>query len=244
MIKKTLTAAAVAGSALLLALGAASPALAAPGDNLIENGNFDAPGMEGTQDGVFWLGDNYAGWEMTDARVYGDGSSNSVMRIYYPGMGEPGEPFGEPYSTGPWAALTGEISQNLVTEPGKTYRVSFESRASAWGPFPDSGSTGWAGGNPGIVLIDGVQVFDYMTVADPEFTLYEFVFDATSTTTEISFGVIQGRGAVGLDSVSVTEVPVDDSPIMVPAIAGGLGIAGLAAGGTVLIKRKNKRNVK
>ncbi|MGM7697988.1 hypothetical protein ACSU04_07730 [Microbacterium sp. A84] len=80
----------------------------------------------------------------------------------------------------------------------------------------------------------------FQAVTDPLYSTRTFTFTATSTSTLITLGSL-GVGAVGFDNVVVTAAPINDSPIMIPAIAGGIGIAALGAGSVFAISRKNKR---
>ncbi|MGM7697989.1 hypothetical protein [Microbacterium sp. A84] len=235
MIKKSLTAAAVAASAFLFVLGGTSSAMAA--DNLVENGGFDAPGFD-ANGGEFWLGEDFGAWEMTGQKMTDEGPFKT-MRVYYPAMGEPERAYGAPYVSGPWSVLTGGISQTIATVPDTVYSVTFDTRRAGWNPGV---AEGWDRSNPGQVLIDGAPAYSFATPVDDSVLIsaQSFVFKATGTSTVLTFDIPQLR-AVGLDNVSVTEAPINDSPIMIPAIAGGIGIAALGAGSAFAISRKNKR---
>lgn len=221
---------ALVAGAVMMSAGAAAPAMAA--DNLVANGGFDGAGYN-SNNGLFAVGENFGGWSMLTKF----GSLEGTMQVWYPEMEGAGVTQAAPFTSGPWAGLTGSISQSIPTEVGKTYSVSYDSRAS--GRSANSIAAGWQGGNPAAVAIDGLTLGTFTTVKDPVTSAHSFVFTATSTTTELSF-TPTNNGAVGLDNVSVVLVPEDDSPIMLPAIAGGLGVAALGAG-AALIGRKNKR---
>lgn len=229
MSKRILMGALVAG-AVMMSAGAAAPALAA--DNLVANGGFDGAGYN-TNNGLFAVGENFGGWQMLTKFASLDGT----LQVWYPDMEGAGVTQAAPFPSGPWAGLTGSISQSIPTVIGKTYSVSYDSRAS--GRSANSIAAGWSGGNPAGVAIDGDTLYAFTTVTDPRIATHSFVFTASSTTTELSFTPIN-NGAIGLDNVSVVLVPEDDSPIMLPAVAGGLGVAALGAG-AALIGRKNKR---
>lgn len=228
MFKKILATGAVVGSALMFAAAGAGPAMA-EGPNLIDNGGFDAPGYN-DNGGVFETGSNFGGWELSDPM-----RNDKIIKVWYPGATDSDLP--APYTYGPWIRTTGTLSQTIPTEAGKTYTLTYDHRASGTGTGP-AAAGGWAGGNSGTVKVNGASVDSFSTVADPLYSTRTVSFTATGSSTAVSFS--SDGSAVGLDNVSVNEVPENDSPVMVPAIAGGLGIAALA-GGALTFSRRNKR---
>lgn len=241
MFKKIMTTGAVAAASLLMVVGGSSAAMAA-GPNLVENGSFDASGYEAV-DGKYGAGSNFGGWEIaTEPNI---GGKHAAFQIWYEGMPEPGATNAAPFPSGPWARLMVPVSQTIPTEVGKTYQLEFQSRAA--GIDAGGNGHGWGGDNEGYAAVDGVQVSSFTTTVDPLYTSHSVTFTATSTSTVLEFSPVldQPSGtAVGLDNVSVTEVPIDDSPLMAPAIAGGIGLAALAGGSALAISRKNKRSDK
>ncbi|WP_345065172.1 hypothetical protein [Leifsonia kafniensis] len=229
-MKKQIVVGALVASAFLLGAGAAAPAMAA--DNLVTNGTFDGAGYT-TNNGLYLVGQNFGGWQMKTKLV----NSEGTLQVWYPEMEGVGPAQAAPFINGPWVGITGTIAQSFPTVVGKSYSVTYDTRAS--GRVAAATTPGWKGGNPGAVSINGVTADTFTTVKDPVSSAHIFVFTASSTTTELSFNLVN-NAAVGLDNVSVTLVPENDSPIMLPAIAGGLGVAALGAG-AALIGRKNKR---
>lgn len=232
-MKRTLAAAAIVAGAVLF--GAASPAAAA--DNLIVNGGFDGAGYD-SNGGKFTDGQNFDGWAVEGIRTNGV----APLWIWSEALGEPVITYASPFTEGPWARLMGTVEQAIPTEAGKTYVLEYKTRAS--GSDPNNMAGGWAGGNTGWAHVDGIEVDQFRTTTDQLYTERSVSFTATGDTTYISFSARQNGGAIGIDSVSVVEVPTNDSPVMVPAIAGGIGVALLAAGSAVAVRRKNQRSAK
>ncbi|GAA3875865.1 hypothetical protein GCM10022381_18190 [Leifsonia kafniensis] len=217
MKKKLMFGALIAG-ALMFGAGTAAPAMAAT--NLITNGSFSSPTLAVST--LYNAGTSISGWSVDTANGYQVQSGLYIERA--PG----GEQSGN---------VMGAISQSFPTEVGKTYTVLYSlfPGKSQQDPLP-------LGNVPLTVRVtNGTQVDAVQNVNSPATGAVgtTFSFTASGTTTKISFS--NPYMAVGLDSISVTEVPVDDSPIMIPAIAGGLGVAALAAGSVHLLGRKNKR---
>lgn len=245
MFKKIVTTGAVAAVSVLMLAGGSSAAMAVD-ENLVVNGGFDGPGYTDNS-GLFPAGAAFDGWTL---EYEGDWHIN-VLKIWHPGMGEPGVTNHAPFESGPWARLVGNINQTFATEVGKTYLLEYDTRATSFGP---STGPGFDGGSPADVRINGDVVDSFVTVGDPVISPRSVSFTATSESTTLSFvttgvhvgsdGVGDGAVSVGLDNISVTEVPIDDSPLMVPAIAGGIGVAALAGGSAFALNRKNKRSSK
>lgn len=207
--------------------------------NLVMNGGFDAPGYN-VNDGNFLPGAAFEGWTLS----YSGDSHTQVVRVWYPELNDPNIQRAAPFESGPWIRLVGNMTQTIPTEIGATYLIEYDTRATGTGLVPTS--NGWGGGSPGNVLVDGVVVDQFVTAADPLYSPGSVTFTATSTSTDVSFVTtgfhgFQSSVAAGLDNISVTAVPHNDSPIMIPAIAGGIGVAALAAGSGLVISRKNKR---
>lgn len=224
-MKSRLIVGALVAGAFMFAAGAAAPAIAA--DNLATNGSFDSPGYIETN-GSYKVGDDFDGWTVVSAQP---GLDDFGMQVWWD------NPVSGPWPEGPYAAVQGRITQSIPTEAGKTYVVDFETRAAGDSGIADN--SGWQGGITGGVAIDSVTAGTFTTVTDPIYTPQSVVFTATDDSTDLSF--FSDTNAVGIDTVSVTLVPEDDSPIMITAIAGGLGAAALAAGSVHLFGRKNKR---
>ncbi|WP_345065164.1 hypothetical protein [Leifsonia kafniensis] len=218
-MKKRILMGALVASALMFGAGAAAPAMAA--DNLVANGGFDAPV---TNNGQYLAGSQFGGWTV------GSGGTGGSMQVWWDAA------LAGPYTNGAYAGVQGTIAQTIQTEVGKTYALAYSVRAAG---YFDVTKPGWQGGVAGGTKIDGATVDTFTTVTSPVYTERTFVFTATGTSTELSFFGVTNY--IGLDTVSVTLVPENDSPIMIPAIAGGLGVAALAAGSVHLLGRKNKR---
>lgn len=234
MIKKTMTAVAIAASAALLAISGAGPATAA--GNLVENGHFDQTRFW-TDDGKWYEGEKIGAWDV--GAHSGENASGPTAIVWNPNMEGADESNAAPYPKRGWVRVMGSISQSIPTEVGKTYTLTYDSRATGSGI---NSGTGWNGGNTSYASVDGAIVDTFKAVVDPLYTSRSVSFTATSTSTLLEFGNA-GGGAVGFDSIVVKPVPDNDSPIMVPAIAGGIGVAALAAGGFAF-SRKNKRSSK
>jgi hypothetical protein len=228
-----MTAAAIAGSVFLLAVGAATPAMAA-GENLVVTGDFSPNGLA-VAGGKYSTGQKLGGWDVNAPS--GSNPNLLTVQVWYEPMPEPGKSMAAPYTHGPWARVMGSISQAIPTEVGKTYVLEYLSRAT--GSDANDIAAGWGGGNRSYAAVDGVRVDTFAAVLDPFYTTRSVSFTATATSTVISFGNVNG-GAVGFDSISVVEVPENDSPLMLPAIAGGVGMAAIAAASGFALRRKNK----
>lgn len=216
---------------MLLAIAAASPAMAA--DNLVQNGAFDQTRFW-TDNGQWWEGEKIGAW---DVNAYSGSQDAPTVIVWNPNMEGAAESKAAPFTQNGWARVMGSISQSIPTEVNKTYTLKYQSRATGNAP---RGGGGWNGGNKSYAAVDGVRIDTFNAVLDPLYTTRTVTFTATSTSTLLEFGNA-GGGAVGFDSISVTEVPENDSPLMVPAIAGGIGMAALAAGSGLFMSRKNKR---
>lgn len=236
MFKKALAAAAVVGSAMLFALAGTAPAMAATGDELVVNGHFDQTSFW-ANNGNWYSGDKLGAWDVGSYNNTG-GAARPTVIVWNPAMEGAGATMAAPFEHGSWIRVMGSISQSIPTEAGKTYTLTYLSRAS--GSDANDSAFGWGGGNLSRVLIDGTVVDSLRTVTDPLYTTRTVNFTATSDSTLLTLAN-NGGGAVGFDEISVVEVPAPDSPVMVPAIAGGVGMAALAAGGVAFTKRKNAR---
>jgi hypothetical protein len=234
MTRRTTSIGAIIGTISLLVLAGSTPALAATEDNLLVNGGFDAPGYD-SNGGRFWSGDDMGGWSVGPQNENGFGSK--TVQVWYPEMPGEGAVTAAPFPTGPWIRLIGSISQSFPTEVGKTYQLEYEVRATGLDAEPDA--LGWTGGITGFAYVDGVEADSFVTVAEgPPYATRTVVFTATGTSTLLAFSNQPPiGGGVGLDNVSVTEVPVDDSPILLPAIGGGAALAAAAAGVGWVVRR-------
>lgn len=234
MIKKILTTGAVTAAALLMVVGGSSTAMAA-GQNLVQNGNFDQTRFW-KDNGNWYEGEKLGAW---DINAYSGDEDAPTVRVWNRTQDERILEKAAPFEHGAWARVMGSISQTIPTEAGKTYTMNYLSRATGSGP----GGSGWNGGNKSYATVDGVTIDTFNAVLDPLYTQRSVNFVATSDSTLISFGNA-GGGAVGFDVIQVFEVPENDSPLMAPAIAGGIGIAALAGGSALAVSRKNKRSSK
>lgn len=219
-VKKQIILGALVAGALMFGAGAAAPAMAA--DSLLINGGFASPTLNASTS--YNAGSSIPGWTVDTANGY-DGARGLFI---------------ERSGTGGYqsADVLGSISQSFATQVGKTYTVSFAFYAGK-----SEINTVVKGNVPlAVSVTSGTQVNAQQSLTSPAaggMDKPSFSFTASGTTTKISFTT--PYMAVGIDEVSVTEVPLDDSPIMIPAIAGGLGVAALAAGSVHLLGRKNKR---
>lgn len=236
MIKKTLAAVAVAASAVLFAFAGSAPATAATGDNLVVNPNFDQTQFW-KDNGNWYTGEKLGAWDIGSYNNTGTSERPTVI-VWNPAMEGAGSTMAAPFTYGSWIRVMGSISQSIPTEAGKVYTLTYDSRAS--GSDANDLAKGWKGGNTSRVMIDGTEIDTFVTVTDPIYTTRTVTFTATSDSTRLTLAN-RGGGAVGFDRISVVEVPVNDSPVMLPAIAGGVGMAALAAGGVAFTKRKNAR---
>lgn len=230
MFKKILTTGAVAAASLLMVVGGSSAAMAA-GPNLVKNGHFQHNSIWEQNNGEFYPGDKAGAWDIS-----GSNPGAPALQTWFPGMAGDGATVGAPFTYNGWAAVNGSISQTIPTEADKTYVLNYQSRATGMVPT----GSGWGGGNTSYADVDGARVDTFTAVTDPLYTLRTVTFTATSDSTFIEFGNV-GNGAAGFDEISITVVDENDSPLMVPAIAGGIGMAALAAGSGLVISRKNKR---
>jgi len=239
MIKKTLAAVAVAASAVLFAFAGSAPATAATTPvegNLVANPHFDLPQFW-KDNGRWYMGEKLGAWDIGSYNNTGGAAAPTVI-VWNPEMQGAGATMAAPFTYGSWIRVMGSMSQTIATEPGATYTLTYDSRAS--GSDANDLAKGWKGGNTSRVMIDGAEIDTFVTVTDPIYTTRSVNFTATGDTTRLTLGN-KGGGAVGFDNISVVEVPAPDSPVMVPAIAGGVGMAALAAGGVAFTKRKNAR---
>lgn len=237
MIKKTMAAVAVAASAVLFAMAGSVPATAdVPDDSIVLNGQFDQTRFW-TNNGNRYMGEKIGNWDVGSYNNTGS-SARPTAIVWNPQMTEPGLTKAGPFTHGAWVRVMGTISQSIPTEAGKVYTLTYLSRAS--GSDANNIAQGWTGGNTSRVSIDGTVVDTFVTVTDPQYTERTVNFTATSDSTLLTLGNA-GGGAVGFDEISVVEVQAPDSPVMLPAIAGGVGMAALAAGGVAFTKRKNAR---
>lgn len=230
MLKKTLTATAIGASGLLLVAAGASPALAA-GPELVTFGGFNSVQYQ-ANNGTFAVGETIGGWEVGGPTSVAD----QALRIYWDGVNDGNPANAAPFTDGGYARLVGSMAQTLQTEAGKTYQLTYNTRKA--GVTPTSGG-GWTEDHPTAVLINGTQIHLSIAPAAPEYGFETVSFTATGPTTELKFQS-NNAAAVGIDNVSVQEAPENNSPIMLPAIAGGIGIAALGAGSAVALRRKNK----
>jgi hypothetical protein len=236
VIKKTLAAAAVAASAVIFAIAGTTPAMAETGDELVVNGHFDQTQFW-KDNGQWFAGEKLGAWDVGGFNNTGSTDRPTVV-VWNPAMQGPGATMAAPFEHGSWIRVMGSISQSIPTTVGATYTLTYLSRAS--GSDANDIAMGWGGGNLSRVLIDGTVVDSLRTATDPLYTTRTVNFTATSTSTLLTLANNNG-GAVGFDEVSVVEVPAPDSPVMLPALAGGVGMAALAAGGVAFTKRKNTR---
>lgn len=237
MTRRTMFAAAIAASALLLVFAGSAPAMAADDDNLVVDGGFDAPGYD-ARNGRFFSGDDMGGWTVGPQNENGFGSK--TVQVWYPEMLGEGPITAAPFPSGPWIRLIGSISQSIPTEVGQVYQLQYDVRATGLDAEPDA--LGWQGGITGFAYIDGEQVDSFVTAAQPTSTTRTVVFTATSTSTLLAFSNQPPIGAgVGLDNVSVTVAPVIDTPLMIPAIAGGAVLAAAGAGAGWAARRGRSR---
>lgn len=206
----------LAAGALMLGAGAAAPAMAA--GNILANGSFSEPVLATSTS--YNVGQSIPGWAVVGANGY-----HTTAGLYV-----------EHAPTGAQSGnVLGTISQSFPTEGGKTYTVTYSLFAgkSAQDPTP-------LGNVPlTATLSNGSTVLATQTDksrADGGVLTPTFSFTATSATTKVTFST--PYMAAGIDNVSVTEVPVNDSPIMIPALAGGLGIAAIGATGIAMRRKK------
>lgn len=230
MTKRTMSISAIVGSAMLFALGGAAPALA-DGPNLVVNGGFDAPGFD-DNNGLNDVGTTHNGWRVLSVSP---SAGNAGLKIWFPGMSGPGATLAAPFPDGPFAGVTGSIEQDIPTVAGTTYSLEYETRISGGSDFDEA--YGWDGGVSGGAVVNG-ETIDRFETEVGEFSTRTIVFTASGPTTTVGF--YSNSGGVGIDNVSVTEVPHNDSPVIVPAIAGGIGLALAGAGAGLAVSRKNK----
>ena len=130
---------------------------------------------------------------------------------------------------GQWAASFGNpngvstISQNLVTEAGKTYKVSFwlQNEADVTGAS-GSNSFGFDWGGMNVISLSDAAGFDY--------TEYDFFLMATGSSTAITFSFSQTPAFWDFDSVTA-NVPEP----------GDLALAGLAGALALLVTARRPR---
>lgn len=215
-MKKQLVLGALVG-AMLFGGAAASPAMAA--DNLVTNGDFESPVL--TNSSYFYAGTALSNWTLSSPNGY-----NSTGIVWIEQQQSPGAQS---------ANLTGTMSQTITTEVGKTYAFSAKVAAGKTALNPEL-----KGNVPLTMTVSsgGNQVAQQTEKSRAPGNAFGMAlhFTATDTTTQISFST--PYMAVGVDDVMVTEIPVNDSPIILPAIAGGLGLAALGATGLAVGRKK------
>lgn len=231
MFKRMMSISAIAGSAVILALGGAAPAMAA--DNLVVNGGFDAPGFD-DNNGLNEVGSNHNGWDVLSVSPFAgpDPDGTAGLKIWFPGMSGDGATLAAPFPDGPFAGVTGAIEQTIPTVAGTTYSLEYETRISGGWDHPEA--YGWAGGVTGGAMVNG-ETIDRFETEVGEFSTRTLVFTASGPTTTVGF--YSNGGGVGIDNVSVIEVPANDSPLEAGAAIGGAGVAGIGAAALYLARR-------
>jgi len=161
--------------------------------NLVSNGGFDDPSQ------------SFTGWSTANLDINDGVDSNSVH-------------------SGPYAAYFGNptgvstISQDLVTEVGATYVISFwlQNEADVLGLVtPNSFELDW--GSDQVDALTNADAFGY--------TKFEYLVTASTAVTTLAFSFSQQPGFWDLDSVDV-HVPEPGSL----ALVGLAGLLALAAG--------------
>ena len=182
---------------------------------LISSANSKA---EQVQNGDFETG-NLSGWS-AGASIGVDSRSDFVHSGVY------GLAFGA-------VGFNSPLAQNLATEIGATYSVSFWLNIFSSSPnFPNAVTLSW--GNS--------IIFDQTDLSADGWTQYSFVETAVSTTTLLEFGLRQDPGASGLDDISVVQITPGTDPI--PAVpepsTWAMMILGFAGIGFMAFRRKSK----
>jgi hypothetical protein len=179
----------------LLAVSGLSSATAA---NLVTNGSFES--------GAFGIG-SFSGWQT----VLGDSST------FVDSSGQTGSHYGQA-SDGLWSAYFGStassggssISQNLSTQLGQSYLLSFDLANS---------NEGSAASNRLSVLIGSSNLFSLSDVPSQDYEHVQATFLASATSTPLQFSAYNDTGYLELDNVSVSAVPEIDASSCTGALA-------------------------
>lgn len=188
-------------------------------DNLILNGGFETPVING-----LWVGyptghTDLAPWAITDGSV-------DIVRSYW-----------QPYEGDQSLDLNnfggGAIEQSFATEVGRSYSLTF-----AYANNPDGGEASGVVNVLGTtILFSQAVVHAGSTHGNMDWQVFHSVFMADSTTTTLRFvGTNSGAFGLTLDAVSVTAI--DSVPEPSSLAMGGLGL--IAAGGFAI--RRNPSN--
>lgn len=112
---------------------------------------------------------------------------------------------------GPIGSL-GYITQTLATQSGQVYNLSYFLRSDGFTP------------NRFQAIVGGNILTDIVNLAAQAFTQYDLNFTATSSSTDLAFGLQNNPGFLQLDDVSVEAVP-EPLTILGTLAAGGMGVA-------------------
>lgn len=171
--------------------------------SVVNNGNFGlvTDACMGTE---FSAGDEFDGWIMSAPSrrrtsvmrlCSTDSESRSLAQHALP---SPGRTSHHPLA-GHIAVLSGKMSQTLVTVPGESYRLRYDSLDVQCEPEV------FAHGTVGDVLIDGKVVQTFVTLPASGFVSHEAYFMARTRETLLSFTAV-GRVPFGLSNVTAAQV--------------------------------------
>jgi hypothetical protein len=161
------------------------------------------------QNGGFETGD-FTGWTVTGSSGSDDvfvGSADSLAVTTGYGRHKITTYYGSYYiHSGSYAAFLGEpdvlsyLSQNLATDPGQAYLLSFwvdNPGKFVNPPTPNEFMAAWNGNT----LLDQVNMGAF------SYTNLQFTVEATNASTTLEFGARNDNDYFGLDDISVTPIP-------------------------------------
>jgi Protein of unknown function (DUF642)/PEP-CTERM motif len=115
-----------------------------------------------------------------------------------------------------WVGRLGSITQTLATTPGQQYDLSYYFASDGY--FT----------NQFVTTVGGNVLFDQSNIPFQGWTLYDYVFTATSSLTDLTFSGRDDPAWLALDDVSVTPVGGTPAPEPATMLLLGLGLVGLA----------------
>jgi PEP-CTERM motif len=160
------------------------------------------------------------GFETGDFTGWIEGGNTGFNGVQCPGPGATVAQGNCSYFAGPIGSNS-TLSQNITTQPGTAYSISFS--------FDTDGLTP----NHFVASFGGVTLLDVSNQAPSSFQNFNFVRTATASSTTLSFSFQDDPGFLFLDAVSVNAAAVPE-PGTIALI--GIGVVGIL--GTSYRKRR------